>query len=395
MKEINGLFRLLAVLILAVVVTGCGSSSDSDDSVAEGETFNLDLSSRFTVPAVSADGTGTAAITLNRDSGSLSGSVTVSDLTGEVSAAHIHHGLAGKTGGIIITLETDAGDASTLNVPDGTVLDSTQMDALSAAEYYINVHTAANASGEIRGQILPADYEVMQVELKGENQVPEEVSSANSGIAYVTVNTVTAAISGNATNTGLDDASAVHIHSGFAGLNGSIVITLENDSANTANWDIPAATVLSEDELADLMAGEFYFNVHTPANASGEVRGQIAPSHIRVTRDELSGEEAVPAVKTLAFGVGYTTVDEETGGIEANVRTSGITATATHIHEAEAGSNGGIAVSLDNDAVDTDFWSASGALTAEQLEAFKVDGLYFNVHSAANPGGEIRAQINP
>ena len=107
-----------------------------------------------------------------------------------------------------------------------------------------------------------------------------------------------------------------------------------------------------------------------------------------------SGDQEVPAVTTDATGVGYTTVDLTTGSIEANVRTSGISATAAHVHQAVAGANGGIAVPLVNDTSDTDFWSASATLTADQLTAFNADGLYFNVHSTANSGGEIRGQIN-
>ena len=33
--------------------------------------------------------------------------------------------------------------------------------------------------------------------------------------------------------------------------------------------------------------------------------------------------------------------------------------------------------------------------SADQLKAYKAGELYVNVHSAANPGGEVRAQLKP
>jgi hypothetical protein len=41
------------------------------------------------------------------------------------------------------------------------------------------------------------------------------------------------------------------------------------------------------------------------------------------------------------------------------------------------------------------FFSAGAALTASQVTSFDAQGLYYNVHSTANPGGEIRGQIVP
>ena len=38
---------------------------------------------------------------------------------------------------------------------------------------------------------------------------------------------------------------------------------------------------------------------------------------------------------------------------------------------------------------------AGAKLTPDQLKAYKAGDLYVNIHSAANPGGEVRAQLKP
>jgi hypothetical protein len=70
-----------------------------------------------------------------------------------------------------------------------------------------------------------------------------------------------------------------------------------------------------------------------------------------------------------------------------------MTPTAAHIHEAAAGANGPVIVPL-NKVSDTKFVAAAGAkLTDAQYESYKAGRTYVNVHSANNPGGEIRAQL--
>jgi hypothetical protein len=107
----------------------------------------------------------------------------------------------------------------------------------------------------------------------------------------------------------------------------------------------------------------------------------------------LSGAEEVPPVTTAAKGSGTITVGND-GAVSGSVTTSGVAATAAHIHEAAAGKNGPVIVPFTKTG---DAWGpAAGAkLTEAQMASLKAGNLYVNVHSAANPGGEIRGQLKP
>ena len=78
-----------------------------------------------------------------------------------------------------------------------------------------------------------------------------------------------------------------------------------------------------------------------------------------------------------------------------SVTTTGVAGTAAHIHLAAPGQNGPVIVPLNKTG--DNVWSVppSIRLNDVQYEAYKLGNLYVNVHSAANPGGEIRGQIMP
>ena len=93
-------------------------------------------------------------------------------------------------------------------------------------------------------------------------------------------------------------------------------------------------------------------------------------------------------------GSGTVTVKPD-GSVTAKVTVTGFTATAAHIHMGAAGANGPVIVPFTKTA-DNTFEAAAGAkMTPEQLAAYKAGNTYVNVHSAANPGGEVRAQLKP
>ena len=106
----------------------------------------------------------------------------------------------------------------------------------------------------------------------------------------------------------------------------------------------------------------------------------------------LSGANEVPPVTTSAAGTGTVTIGADRG-VKATITVTGMTATAAHIHEAAAGANGPVIVPFTKSG-DNAFAAPDGAkLTEAQYASYKAGNLYVNVHSAANPGGEVRAQL--
>ena len=116
-----------------------------------------------------------------------------------------------------------------------------------------------------------------------------------------------------------------------------------------------------------------------------------APSGSNVT---LSGNQEVPPVSTAATGSGTIAVLMDRS-VSGSVTTSGVAGAAAHIHLAAPGQNGPVIVPLNKTG--DNVWSVPPAirLNDAQYEAYRLGNLYVNVHSAANPGGEIRGRIKP
>jgi len=85
-------------------------------------------------------------------------------------------------------------------------------------------------------------------------------------------------ITWNLTYDGLSGpAMMAHFHGPAAqGRNGPPVITLSEKSATVSN-PIEGQATLTAEQAQQLMAGEWYINVHTQVNPNGEIRGQVIP----------------------------------------------------------------------------------------------------------------------
>lgn len=105
----------------------------------------------------------------------------------------------------------------------------------------------------------------------------------------------------------------------------------------------------------------------------------------------LTGAHEVPAVTTAASGTGTITVAPDRS-VSGSVTATGMSPTMAHIHQGAPGVNGPVIIPLTQSG--NVFTVPAGAkLTDAQYDAYKAGNLYVNIHSAAHPGGEIRAQL--
>lgn len=139
------------VLAAVLALGGCAQMESVEKKVeAEGAKTLLVLSGSQEVPPVNTQASGRSSITVIGDK-VITGRVETSNIN--ATAAHIHEGAAGQNGPVIIPLVKTA--ENVWSVPGNTVLSSSQFDSYKSGNLYINVHSAANPAGEIRGQLKP------------------------------------------------------------------------------------------------------------------------------------------------------------------------------------------------------------------------------------------------
>lgn len=152
---------LTYIAAAAAVVAGCSGG---------GTTGGLDVEQQFTIALTAANevpapktttAAGSADVVVYADR--IDYQLAATNMTA-ITAAHIHTGAVGVAGPVVVTLFNPAaatgaingvfasGSLNSTNLPSGVTLASLKT-LLASGNAYINVHTTANPSGEIRGQL--------------------------------------------------------------------------------------------------------------------------------------------------------------------------------------------------------------------------------------------------
>jgi hypothetical protein len=121
--------------------------------------------------------------------------------------------------------------------------------------------------------IPPAHAETitLRADLKGANEVPPNASPA-TGKAEAKLDTEARVLTWTVTYADLTGpALGAHFHGpSEQGKNAGIVLPFKS-----AQSPIEGTATLTENQVADLLAGKWYANIHTQANPGGELRGQM------------------------------------------------------------------------------------------------------------------------
>jgi hypothetical protein len=119
-----------------------------------------------------------------------------------------------------------------------------------------------------------------------------------------------------------------------------------------------------------------------------------ALAEMMLYKADLKGTSEVPPTTSQGTGNLTATFDTGTKKLTWKGTVSGLSgnATAAHFHgPAEPGKNAGVLVPAPG--VTNGPFEGSATLTDDQAKALMGDQAYFNVHTAANPAGEVRGQV--
>lgn len=196
--------------------------------------------------------------------------------------------------------------------------------------------------------------------------------------------------------------TAAHIHGAAAGAAGSVVLAF-TPAASFTNNKLTGTFPITSDLASQILANpsNFYVNVHTSQFPGGAVRGQLALISGTVVNlaADLRGSNEVPATGSNAFGSVFLSFDSTNRTITWELNTSGITGpSAAHIHTGAAGASGGVLIGFVTSASSFTSGRAKGQITGVDATTMSnilanPSGFYFNVHSPAFPGGEVRGQL--
>lgn len=417
---ITKLSTVVATALLILITTGGLLFAQN----GEPEEYRAFLSGANEVSSVFTTGSGMVDLELNGDqltiTGSFEGLVSPLDPIGG-TGAHIHLGFTGQNGGVEIPLNPTLSDGDTAGTFDETVTVTTeQADAMRARQLYVNIHSETYNSGELRGQILPAGMTYFQAYASGGHEVPSTVSTAQGGLSLEWDGT-DLVVTGSFSGLGSDyievgeTGSGAHLHTGFAGENGGVELSLtptlgEDNRSGTFLAEDNTFTNVSADIVATLSDRGHYLNIHSTEYPAGEIRGQVVPEANIYFYAPLSGMNEIPQNASQATGAvliewyAETSMINATGsfsGLGSNYIVVGETGSGAHLHSGLAGQNGGVEVSL---APDLDGDSRGGVylpgdneftLDTDQVDLLVNRSLYANIHTADFNGGEIRGQVLP
>ncbi len=333
-----------------------------------------------------ASGLGLFQIDFNKDV--LEYHIQLTNLSGPIRSAHIHDGDQASNGPVLFDLN-GSGNILSGEISLATV-DPADFLKILFGNTYVNVHTDANPSGEIRGQIGYAGPFHCGTILNGDQEVPPVTTSA-TGSSFIFPNPTLDTLTYITLYDGLSgQPTGAHVHFSEVGKNGPVIIPLNPSPIPGIYF---GQVVIDKDNLANLTNGLFYINIHTSAHPGGEIRGQILTNLRKSYAFDLCGAQSVPVNNSNGYGVVGISIDQANTNLDYGLIHSEFTSnsTAAHIHSGSKGTNGGVLFEI---VLQQNIANQIIAVTGNDVLQIEAGNTYVNVHTEDFPSGEIRGQVD-
>lgn len=118
-------------------------------SLAAMVNLKAELKASNEVPPNDSKGSGSLTAIYDDASKKLTWKGSTTGMSGPATAAHFHAGETGKNGAVVVPI---AGADKGAFEGSATLTDAQAADMM-AGKWYVNIHTAANKAGELRGQL--------------------------------------------------------------------------------------------------------------------------------------------------------------------------------------------------------------------------------------------------
>lgn len=156
--------RLLSLAGAAALALLAGTASAEAQDIH----FTALLSGANETPGIASGSGGTATVTLNTSTRTVTYKVDVYNMPSGTTAAHFHAGGPGVAGPVVVNFTVQSNISNDFSIsgtataadlvprqPQGVNSWDDFIQALTLGQVYVNVHSSVNPGGEIRGQVLP------------------------------------------------------------------------------------------------------------------------------------------------------------------------------------------------------------------------------------------------
>lgn len=299
--------------------------------------------------------------------------IVVCGLSSAETAAHIHgYAPPGAPAGVVHVLPLGTTKIGVWVYPEADEA------AILAGRAYVNIHTVANPTGEVRGQIV-----THVAKLDGLQETPA-VATAGTGWAVATVLPGTMTMEYYIAFTGLTGVeNNAHIHGPARHLQPAGVLhPLALGSPKIGVWNFTAA------DLPAVNDGRLYINIHSTFAGGGEIRGQLTP-----LVNPIDGAQETPPIATNGCGCAQLSIDTAANVLGYDISYRQLTGVENnaHIHGYSArGVPSGVVNGLALGARKLGTWAYPAANEPQILGGLT----YVNIHSTFAGGGEIRGQLD-